>query len=98
MKLLIDLGANIHAQNDLAFINSCRHGYIKIVKLLINKSIQQQNDINDVCMICRDNEYQLIKLNCTHVICVNCLFEWVKIIKRLICPYCQQKIDFDEKN
>ena len=98
VNLLIEKGANIHAQNDLAFINSCFNGQIELVKLLINKSIQRQNDINDVCMICRNNEHQLIKLNCLHVICVNCLIEWVKTIKQLICPYCQQKINFDEKN
>ena len=100
MKLLIDLGANIHAQNDLAFINSCMNGHIEIIKLLINRLsiFQRQTDINDVCMICKNNENQLIKLNCLHVICVNCLIEWVKTIKRLICPYCQQKINFNEKN
>ena len=98
VKLLINL---VGAQNDTAFINSCMmQGYIEIeiVKLLINKLIKQQTDINDVCMICKNNENQLIKLNCSHVICVDCLVEWVKIIKRLICPYCQQKINFDEKN
>jgi len=95
VKLLIEHGANIHAQNDIAFINSCKYGYIDIVKLLIEYVAKREhvND-DDKCLICKSNNEKRIQLNCSHVYHVECLVNCFEKCKKIICPYCQIKIDW----
>ena len=47
VKLLIDLGANIHAQDDQAIIFASRNGYLSVVKLLIDSGADIHAQDND---------------------------------------------------
>ena len=96
IKLLIENGANIHAQDDEAFIYSCMYEYIiEVFKLLI-EHLNKINNINEVCLICKENKNKMIKLNCNHVLCIKCFIQWIKERKILICPYCLQQIKLKE--
>jgi dTDP-glucose 4,6-dehydratase len=48
IKFLIERGVDIHAQNDHAFIISCGHGNIEIVKLILKYLGKSENMIKFV--------------------------------------------------
>lgn len=68
----------------------------------INIKIENQNSkINDLterikslntnnCAICMDNVKNPVMLECTHLYCGNCIFNWIR--KNNNCPYCRKNI------
>ena len=96
VKLFIEHETNITDQYNKIFINSCKNGYIKVVKLLIKHMVNKTNNIDEICLIYQENKNEMIKLNCFHVLCIDCFIRWINERKTLFCPYCQQKINLKE--
>ena len=96
VKLLLKLGANIHAQDDKAFIDCCIYNNINMFNVLINIETMKYIPIhnNNICLICKRNNEKLIQLNCSHVYHIECLINCFKRCKKIVCPYCQTKIDW----
>lgn len=76
------------------------------LKIINNKIEVQMGKINDLterikslgtnnCSICMDNVENPVMLECTHLYCGRCIFQWVKTNKN--CPYCRMPIDRYDK-
>jgi hypothetical protein len=69
--------------------------YINNVILLVENETKKEDDY---CLICRDENNKLVKLNCGHIYHKNCLMQWMKQINKELCPLCQQKIDWTKSS
>ncbi len=75
----------------------------------INIKIENQNNkINDLtdrikdissnsCVICMDNVKNPVMLECTHLYCGKCIFEWIQRNNASNCPYCRMQITSFDK-
>lgn len=57
------------------------------------------NSEPDICLICKNDDIKLMKLNCTHFYCRKCLKEWfkTKCHSDYKCCYCLKELKFREK-
>jgi hypothetical protein len=57
--------------------------------------IQEFNE----CLICKESDIQLMKLECTHYYCKKCLKKWFENINytHFKCCYCQKELKLKEK-
>ena len=71
---------------------------LKTIKIKIENQTNKINDLTErikslttnSCAICMDNVKNPVMLECTHLYCGNCIFQWVKNNKN--CPYCRTPI------
>ena len=49
------------------------------------------NTEDDVCLICRDTPQNLLKLSCSHLVCIDCIAKWY-LENEEKCPYCSKQI------
>lgn len=60
VKLLLEKGADVHAQNDEALIASCTYKHIEVVKLLLNKGSDIHADY-DLALCCFSENEEMVK-------------------------------------
>ena len=76
---------------------------IKNINIKIENQINKINDLTERikslttnnCAICMDVVKNPVMLECTHLYCGNCIFQWVKNNKN--CPYCRTPINSYDK-
>lgn len=62
------------------------HELLNITQIYSNSDIEE-------CLICRETPINLLKLNCNHYGCIDCLAEWFKKNDEK-CPYCKKNIEW----
>jgi hypothetical protein len=80
--------------------------YDRVIKYLLGECTNNvitlvENDVkkeDDYCLICRDekDDKELVKLSCGHTYHKKCLVQWMKQIKKELCPMCQHEIDWSK--
>ena len=59
-----------------------------------HKMINNKNLAKEECLICKDDVYEFLKLNCNHFYCLECLLKWLNSVRSKKCCLCQKNISF----
>lgn len=79
---------------------------LKNINIKIENQMNKINDLTDrikdissnSCVICMDNVKNPVMLECTHLFCGKCIFEWIqRSNNNRNCPYCRTMITSFEK-
>jgi hypothetical protein len=61
-------------------------------QLLAELNIPPKEPFDGECIICYDTIQYMIKLQCNHILCIECIYCYKYIHRNNTCPYCRQQL------
>jgi hypothetical protein len=84
--------AECHGLNDPPLTCCCHSASQEFGHYSTPEELRGREDGACECPVCFDNPTRPVTLNCQHIFCEVCIFEWLD--KEQTCPVCRAQVEF----